>query len=399
MLLYRRAEVSRRPAGRSFTLTSILKMPSGLLRWTAVGLGSLTAGGTLLSFSRSPHWAVRMWDFPRVQIATIAALSGGTYAALYSKGRPADYAFLGAVSAAVAVQLREIFPYTPLHRVQVEESMLGPHAPDTKDRATLRLLISNVLMENTQHERILNVIRDTDPDVVLAVETNARWAEALEPLAQKYPYVVSQPQENYYGMMLFSRLPIVEARIEFMVQEDIPSVHAVFKLPSGDHVTLHGLHPRPPEPIRDQDSTPRDAELVLMGRAIRAAGDVPTVVAGDLNDVAWSPVSELFVRLSGLLDPRVGRGFFNSYNANNPVFRYPLDHVFHSNHFRLCELRRLPHIGSDHFPMFVELSYEPDASREQEPTPMQEGDIQEAEDKVELEVEAAQTGDDRPGRE
>jgi endonuclease/exonuclease/phosphatase (EEP) superfamily protein YafD len=280
----------------------------------------------------------------------------------------------------------------------VERSRLGRQA-DHERRSTFRLLISNVLMENEEHDRLLRVIEDADPDVVLTVETNARWAEALEPLAEKYPHVVRQPQENYYGMILFSRLPIVDAKIEFMVQEDIPSVHAVFELPSGQHVTLHGLHPRPPEPLRDQDSTPRDAELVLMGRAIRAAGDVPTVVAGDLNDVAWSPVSELFLRLSGLLDPRVGRGFFNSYNANNPIFRYPLDHVFHSNHFRLCELRRLPNIGSDHFPMLVELSYEPDASSDQPRTPVDQGDMEEAEEKIELEVEAARTGDDRPGRE
>ncbi len=374
-------------------------MPPGSLRWIPLGLGSLTAAGTLLSFSKSPHWAVRLWDFPRVQIATAAALSGSAYAALYMEGKREEWAFLGAMAATVLVQAREIIPYTPLHPVQVQLSEDGPQAPNAEGRATFRLLITNVLMENTQHERILKVIRDADPDVVLAVETNARWAEALEPLAEKYPHVVRQPQENYYGMMLFSRLPVVDARIEFIVQEDIPSVHAVFTLPSGDNVTLHGLHPRPPEPIRDQDSTPRDAELVLVGRAIRAAGDVPTVVAGDLNDVAWSPVSELFVRLSGLLDPRIGRGFYNSYNANNPFFRYPLDHVFHSNHFRLCELRRLPHIGSDHFPMLVELSYEPDAAREQPRTPVDADDIEEAEEKVELEVEAARTGDDRPGRE
>jgi endonuclease/exonuclease/phosphatase (EEP) superfamily protein YafD len=374
-------------------------MPSGVLRWTAVGLGSLTAVGTLLSFSRSPHWFVRLWDFPRVQIATIAAVSGGGYALYFYRGRRLEKVFLGAVGAAIAVQLREIFPYTPLHRVQVERSALGPGQRRAEGGATFRLLIANVLMENEEHERLLEVIRDADPDVVLAVETNERWARALEPLREEYPHVVHQPQENYYGMMLFSRLPLVDAKIEYMVQDDIPSVHAVLELPSGDCVTLHGLHPRPPEPLRDQDSTPRDAELVLMGRAIRAAGDVPTVVAGDLNDVAWSPVSELFLRLSGLLDPRVGRGFFNSFNANNPIFRYPLDHVFHSNHFRLCDLQRLRHIGSDHFPMLVELSYEPDASREQPPTPVGEGDLEEAEDKVELEAEAARTGDDRPGRE
>ncbi len=374
-------------------------MLPAVLRWTAVGLGSLTAVGTLLSFSRSPHWIVRLWDFPRVQIATIAAVSGGGYALFFHRGHPLEWVFLGSVGAAIAVQLRRIIPYTPLHRVQVDRSELTPRERRAEGGATFRLLIANVLMENEQHERLLEVIREAEPDVVLAVETNERWARALQPLMAEYPHVVHQPQENYYGMILFSRLPLVDARIKHMVQDDIPSVHAVLELPSGDCVKLHGLHPRPPEPLRDQDSTPRDAELVLMGRAIRAAGDVPTVVAGDLNDVAWSPVSELFLRLSGLLDPRVGRGFFNSYNANNPIFRYPLDHVFHSNHFRLCELRRLPHIGSDHFPMLVELSYEPDASREQPPTPVDAGDLAEAEEKVELEVEAARTGDDRPGRE
>jgi endonuclease/exonuclease/phosphatase (EEP) superfamily protein YafD len=371
----------------------------GALKWGLVGLGALTTAGTLLSFSRSPHWAVRMWDFPRVQIATVGAASGALYAAKYFEGKPAEWAGMAALAGALAVQAREIFPYTPLHRVQVERSRKGPQAPNEPGRSTFRLLITNVLMENTQHERILRVIRDTDPDVILAVETNERWADALAPLREKYPHGVSHPQENYYGMMLFSRLPVRDARIEFIVQEDIPSVHAVFQLPSGDDVYLHGLHPRPPEPLRDQDSTPRDAELVMMGRAIRAAGGRPTVVAGDLNDVAWSPVSELFLRLSGLLDPRVGRGFFNSFNADNPVFRYPLDHVFHSNHFRLCELRRLPHIGSDHFPMFVELSYEPDASAEQPPTPVDHEDLEEAREKIEKEVEAARTGDDRPGRE
>ena len=52
------------------------------------------------------------------------------------------------------------------------------------------------------------------------------------------------------------------------------------------------------------------------------------------------------------------------------MFRFPLDHVFHSSHFKLVELRRLEHVGSDHFPVLVELSYEPEAQAEQsEPRP------------------------------
>lgn len=366
----------------------------------ALAAGLLAGAGTIAGFSSSPHWSVRMWDFPRIQIAAAAALAGGVYAARYHRGRPADWAFTAMTAATAAWQIKKILPYTPFVPVQVERSRVKPSRDRPRtDARTLRLLISNVLMENTQHERLLRLVEEAQPDVVMAVETNARWAEALEPLAETYPYVVRQPQENYYGMMLFSRLPLIEPRIEFLVQDDIPSVHTGIELPGGAQVVLHGLHPRPPEPIRDQDSTPRDAELVMVGRAIGEDEDVPTLVAGDLNDVAWSPTSELFVRLGQLLDPRIGRGMFNSYNANNPLLRYPLDHVFHSSHFRLVELRRCPSIGSDHFPMLIELSYEPDAEEEQAMPEPEAEDLEEADEKLELQAEAARTGDDRPGRE
>jgi endonuclease/exonuclease/phosphatase (EEP) superfamily protein YafD len=196
--------------------------------------------------------------------------------------------------------------------------------------------------------------------------------------------------------VLLSRLPLVDPKIRFLVQDDIPSIHTGVELRSGDRIFLHGLHPRPPEPIRDQDSTPRDAELVVVGKAIRENGPRPTIVAGDLNDVAWSETSELFLRLSGLLDPRMGRGFYNSYHADHWIMRYPLDHVFHSNHFRLIELQRLPHIGSDHFPMLVELNYEPEAEHAQEPTREKTGDETKANEVLVSEAETARTGDDQP---
>jgi endonuclease/exonuclease/phosphatase (EEP) superfamily protein YafD len=153
-------------------------------------------------------------------------------------------------------------------------------------------------------------------------------------------------------------------------------------LKSGDVINLHCLHPRPPEPLDDQDSKPRDAELVIVGRKIGDdPTDPPTIVTGDLNDVAWSHTTRLFIRLSGLLDPRIGRGFFNSYNAKNRLFRYPLDHFFHSNDFRLIELRRLDYVGSDHFPMYLALSYEP-ARQEEQPEPQEDARDREQADEM-----------------
>ncbi|CAN5607976.1 endonuclease/exonuclease/phosphatase family protein [soil metagenome] len=370
-----------------------------LLRWIVVTLGLLATGGTVLSLSRNQHWFVRLWDFPRVQVALCGAVAGTLFGRFFFRGRPADRAFLLGTAAAVAWQAHKIRPYTRLGGVRVQRSSRSRPGDGKRGAATLRLVISNVRMENREPQRLLEVIRNCAPDVVLALETNAAWAKALRPLHGDFPHVFEHPQENFYGLVLLSRLPLIDPHIRFLVQEDIPSVHTGVELRSGAQVFLHGLHPRPPEPIRDQDATPRDAELVVLGKAIREMGPRPTVVAGDLNDVAWSDTSELFLRLSGLLDPRMGRGFYNSYHADHLLLRYPLDHVFHSNHFRLVELQRLPHIGSDHFPMLIELSYEPGAEREQEPTREKPHDEEEAKEKLEAEAEAARTGDDRPGTE
>src|SRR5690606_11374689 len=85
--------------------------------------------------------------------------------------------------------------------------------------------------------------------------------------------------------------------------------------------------------------------------------DELTIVMGDLNDVAWSKTTRLFQKISGLLDPRKGRMFLSTFHASIPFMRFPLDHVFISKHFKLVELKKLPHIGSDHFPVLVRVSY------------------------------------------
>ena len=332
----------------------------------------------------------RMWDFPRVQIPVLSAASTAGFVRL-SRNRTLQQAMVAGSLAVVGYQLYRIGTYTPLVRPTVRRATKDD--PDNR----IRLLITNVLMSNERYDLLLRRIRETDPDVILALEVDGKWLDALDGIEERYPHVVRSPLDNFYGLVLYSRLELVDPRIEFVVQDDIPSVHTGVRLRSGQEIQLHGIHPRPPEPIRDEPSSPRDAELVIVGRAIgKNKGEIPTIVAGDLNDVAWSTTSELFVRLSGLLDPRAGRGFYNSYNAHNPLFRWPLDHVFHSIHFELVNLRRLKAIGSDHFPILIELQYNSEAVKEQEPSHRKPGDEDLADFKLRKEDEDAATGYDRP---
>ena len=220
-------------------------------------------------------------------------------------------------------------------------------------------------MSNRDGDRWLRVVRGADPDVVAAVETDAWWAETAGALKATHPHAVEIPKDDTYGMCLYSRFEIAEHTVEHLVEGDVPSLFLTLRLASGDTVRLVILHPRPPRPDIGQDSTLRDAELVRAAHRV-AAFDAPTVVAGDLNDVAWSATTTLFQRIAGVLDPRVGRGLFATFHAEHRLLRYPLDHVFHTPHLELVSLARLDAVGSDHFPMCVELALCPEAPAEQD---------------------------------
>ena len=173
-------------------------------------------------------------------------------------------------------------------------------------------------MYNRDASRCLGHIRHLRPDMVLAVETDDWWLSQLRGIAADYPYTCHAPLSNTYGMLVFSRLPLREPQIRYILDKEIPSFHGGVQMPNNVLVNLHFLHPKPPAPQESKNSARRDAELLVVGKAIQRH-DGPTIVAGDLNDVAWSHTSELFRRLSRLLDPRIGRGLLPTFHADHKL--------------------------------------------------------------------------------
>ncbi|HEX5869906.1 MAG TPA: hypothetical protein VFY65_05815, partial [Longimicrobium sp.] len=68
-------------------------------QWVTIALGVLAALVTVLSLFPGSHWIVRLWDFPRLQIAVLAVAAGGVYAALFFEGGALEWALLAATAA------------------------------------------------------------------------------------------------------------------------------------------------------------------------------------------------------------------------------------------------------------------------------------------------------------
>ncbi|MCM4158745.1 endonuclease [Antarcticibacterium flavum] len=332
---------------------------------------------TIASLTRFDQWWVRGFDFPRIQISFLIMLMITLSIFFYSFEETYHYIITGLLLLSFLYQAAKIYPYTYLAKKQVI-SFKG-----SDPSSIVSVLVSNVLMTNRDHERLIALVKEKEPDLLLTLETDKKWEEELEVIEQQYPYGVKVPLDNLYGMHLYSRLKLEDIEVKYLISDEIPSIHGYVRLNNRSRIKIHCLHPMPPSPTEDPTSTNRDAELLLVGKDVKKDKE-SVLVFGDLNDVAWSRTTKLFQKLSGLLDPRIGRGFFNTFHAGNRFLRWPLDHVFHTSDFTLIELARLKSIGSDHFPIFIKLNYEPRAEVLQEEPEEADGEEKEwADEKIE----------------
>lgn len=335
---------------------------------------------SFINLIRLDYWWIRIWDFPHLQLTVLAALGLLVW---FLVGYPSDGVFLIAPIGLLITMLYQswlIYPFTPLHRKQVP-SFTPAKATGLVQENTIRILTANVYMENTHMPEVRALAAKHKPDVLMVLEANQQWKNELAELEDTYPFTILHPLENTYGMLFYSRYPIRYHELRFLIQDDIPSIYAQLELPSGQLIHFYGVHPMPPSPTEHYRSTERDAELLLVGKEARTKSG-PVIVAGDLNDVAWSHTTRLFQRISGLLDPRIGRGLYNTFHAHYFFLRWPLDHIFVTPHFQVQSIHRLPNCGSDHFPILVNLTYVGEQVGTEVPKP--EGDDrEEANEKIE----------------
>lgn len=317
----------------------------------------------------------RIVEFPRAQKWVLNVVLLLLYVVYVFPFEFWDGVFLGMLSINLIYLSYQIYPFLPFARKQIQ-TISADQTP------SISLLIFNVYQYNDQYDKLINMVQKCAADVVLLVETDAEWKEkCLAGFGEMYAHQILEDREDTYGMLLFSRMVLKNTKLRYLIKDFIPSIATEIVLKGGRVIKLYALHPAPPVPSESRFSTERDAEILMVGK--EAADDkLPVIVAGDLNDVAWSYTTDLFLKVSKLLDPRRGRGFYNTFHAKHFWARWPLDHVFCSGHFRVQKMERLPASGSDHFPIFIQLYLSP-VENNQEALDASAEDIELAEEKIE----------------
>lgn len=278
---------------------------------------------------------------------------------------------LGAVPLVLSLWLIAIPPHRREGRIILIASLLvvlwqgghvlrytpmWPQSLETSDERTLRLIVANIDFKNPFKDTSAFELAQQGADAMLLIEIDQAWLEALQDVRTIFPYRIEEIREEGLGIALWSRLPLRDGEVRFIVSDERPSIHATIITPDDNPIRFIGLHPTPPGLERPDEegrhhSRIRDAELILAAEKVAEDPDAVWIVAGDFNDVAWSHTTRLFESISGLRDPRVGRGLYSTYHAEYPLLRYPIDHIYLSPGTRIKSLSRFPIPGSDHFAM------------------------------------------------
>ncbi len=315
-----------------------------------VGLSAIVVILSILSLIHDlTYWYAKILDFPRTQYLIFSLVCLLLFLILNRKWNVTSYIVVAGLVVAISIHSIKIGPYYVGEKVVPEVSQ-----ENLESASSLKVLIANVLITNRDAAKLREIIEKHQPDMVLAMEVNSWWVEQLDQIG--YPFAIKYPLENAYGMALYSKLPLLEKDVKFFQHHDVPSVHTVVELKSGQKIKFHGVHPVAPFP---SDKYPdnvglNEVALTKVGKLV-AADNLPSIVAGDFNDVSWSSTTKFFEEHGNLKNVRLGRGLYNSFSAQSFWMRWPLDHFFVTEEFEAVKVQRLDKFGSDHFPMLTEL--------------------------------------------
>jgi endonuclease/exonuclease/phosphatase (EEP) superfamily protein YafD len=299
----------------------------------------LLAAVSLAAFAGRWIWWLDIMANFRAQYMVVLALLGLVIGAS-RRWRRTGVAILG-------VALLNLILVAPLYLGSPGRPVSG--APD------LRLMSFNLLSTNQSYNGVIEYIEAVDPDLVFLHEASRPWEVAIEAAELDHEIIRARSDDLIFGTLILAR-DEVEA-VSYGFAEGQPRAVALDYQPDGWPVAVRVLSTHPLAPSTAERADLRDAQLAFAANWA-SEQDGAHVVVGDLNASPWSWPFGLLLDEGNLRNSQIGFGLQPSFPATSTVLlRVPIDHLLHSVELRVRDRRLGPALGSDHFPLIVDLEY------------------------------------------
>lgn len=297
---------------------------------------ALVVAASVLPLGARLYWTLELATHFRVQYLAATAVL------LVLVALRRQWAACAVLVAAGTVSAASVLPYVPL--------AFASEPPVSAAAAPIKVLTVNVSFRQFSARRLLEIIREANPDILVVQELTPHAETVLAELDTAFPNNRKFPAEGAYGIGVWSRFTLESS--ETFALGRVPAIEARVRGPAGAF-TLIGVHLRAPTNARR--AAARNQELLELA-ARTAAIEGPLVVAGDFNVTPYSPYFVEWLEASGLTDSRRGRTLSVSWPTMLPLAGIPIDHVTVNDAFTILSHRRLPNFESDHYGVLVELA-------------------------------------------
>ncbi len=231
------------------------------------------------------------------------------------------------------------------------------HFPDTRVIKAgpapqhIRVMQFNVLYANTQLKEAVEEIVKADADILVFQEVTPRVVAEFAKLKEKYPNYIESPQDDAFGSMVMTRLPIIKAERKNLPNSAVDYTEVNILLKNGSVLKLYELHTLPP--VGAGHHRERNGELEAIARLLSSDAATNKIIAGDFNITPYSAHFKSFVKNSGMV---ASVGFKGTWPSKLPaIFRIPIDHLLVSDNIGIKNRVLGVNLGSDHLPVITDL--------------------------------------------
>ena len=316
------------------------RLPGWIAGLLLVKIAGIVAVGMGSSYYGWPHVIELLSHFQQQYLILCLALLGG----LVLTRRWILVGIGGILTLLLSVQIIPWYLSPPLQ--VLTQSLDHP--------ADLRVLLANVNTRNPSPELVIRLAQQENPDILLLMEVSETWIAPLGVLEDQLPYSFFRT-----GNFLLSRYPLQDPYADAFGTTGTATLLAQIT-PQGQPITLVGSHPWPP--LRPDLFHSRNRHLDGIAQTIRSIS-TPVILMGDINITPWSPYYRRLISLTGLTNTRLGFGILPSWPTTktfplglSAILQLPIDHCLVSPEFETLDIRIGPEIGSDHWPVIVDLA-------------------------------------------